>query len=190
MFKRCNPPSFDGTKDASATQQWLREMEAVIHISECKEEQKVKFASHSFISEALCWWKNILHVMGAKAIERMKRKESKQLVTDQCCPISELSSLEKKFVTLEAGNQTLQEYITKFNRMARLLPYMVKPESKRVERYISGLPTDIKRRVLSARPTTFRFAVDLSRILYLEMDVATPPAIKKQGNDKRKRDDH
>jgi hypothetical protein len=54
-FKRCNPPSFGGTKDVSVAHQWLLEIEAVIRISECREEQKVKFASHSFVSEALCW---------------------------------------------------------------------------------------------------------------------------------------
>jgi hypothetical protein len=37
-FKRCNPPSIDGTQDAVATQQWLRETEVVIRISECKED--------------------------------------------------------------------------------------------------------------------------------------------------------
>jgi hypothetical protein len=70
-FKRCNLPSFDGTKDASAAQQWLREIEAVLNVSECREEQKVKFASHSLVSEALCWWDNIRTAMGAKAVERM-----------------------------------------------------------------------------------------------------------------------
>jgi hypothetical protein len=117
-FKRCNPPSFDGTKEASAVQQWLREIEAVLCISECREEQKVKFASHLFVSEVLCWWDNIRTDMGARAVDRMGWKEFKQLVTDQYCPTSELSSLEKKFVNLEAGGMTHQEYTTKFNRMA------------------------------------------------------------------------
>jgi hypothetical protein len=92
-FKRCNPPSFDSTKDASVAQQWLREIEVVLRISECREEQKVKFASHSFVSEALCWWDNIRTAMGARAVDRMGWKEFKQLVTDQYCPANELSSL-------------------------------------------------------------------------------------------------
>jgi molecular chaperone GrpE (heat shock protein) len=71
-FNTCGPPSFDGTEDAVATQQWLREMESVIRISECKEEQKVKFASHSFVSKALCWWDNLVQAIGEKAVQRMK----------------------------------------------------------------------------------------------------------------------
>jgi hypothetical protein len=93
-------------------------MKAVIRISECKEEQKVKFVSHSFVSEALCWWDNLILEMGEKAVKRMKTKEFKNLVMDQYCPSSEVNNPEKKFVTLEAGKSTLQEYVTKFNRMA------------------------------------------------------------------------
>jgi hypothetical protein len=63
-------------------------------------------------------------------------------------------------------------------------------ESKKIEQFISGLPSDIKRHVISVRPATFRSIVDLSRLLYLERDVTTPTKVKKQGNDKRKRDNH
>jgi hypothetical protein len=77
------------------------------------------------------------------------------MVTYQYCLSSELNNLQKKCVTLEAGKMTLQEYVTKFNRMARLLPDMVKPESKKIERFISGLPSNIKSHVISARLATF-----------------------------------
>jgi hypothetical protein len=78
----------------------------------------------------------------------MKLKELKNLVTGQYCPSSEVNHLEKEFVTLEAGKMILQEYVTKFNCMARLLSDMVKPESKNIERFISGLPSDIKKHVI------------------------------------------
>jgi hypothetical protein len=90
-------------------------------------------------------------------------------------------------VTLTAGKMTLQEYITKFNRMAQLLPDMVKPESKKIERFISGFPSDIKEHVISARPNTFRSVVDLSRILYLERggEIVAEPKKKKWSDNKR-----
>jgi hypothetical protein len=101
-------------------------------------------------------------------------------VTDQYCLTNELTNLEKKFINLEAGSMTHQKYTIKFNRMARLVPDMVKPKSKRIDRYISGLPLDIKKHVISTRPTTFSSVVDLSRILYLERgDVAVIEPKKK-----------
>jgi hypothetical protein len=138
-------------------------METTIRINECKEDQKVKFVSHSFVSEALCWWDNLVQAMGERAVQRMKWKEFKNLVTDQYCPSSEVNHLEKEFVTLEADKMTLHEYIIKFNRKARLFPDMVKPESKKIERFIFGLPSDIKKHVILARPNTFRSVVYLSR---------------------------
>ncbi|KAK1429795.1 hypothetical protein QVD17_12031 [Tagetes erecta] len=47
-FQRCRPPTFDGKKGSAATLDWLSEMEAVIDISECRDDQAVKFAAHSF----------------------------------------------------------------------------------------------------------------------------------------------
>ncbi|KAD5317986.1 hypothetical protein E3N88_17932 [Mikania micrantha] len=38
-FKGCNPPTFDGKKDAVATCHWISAMEAVISISECRVDQ-------------------------------------------------------------------------------------------------------------------------------------------------------
>ncbi|KAD4179438.1 hypothetical protein E3N88_28029 [Mikania micrantha] len=58
-FKGCNPPPFDGKKDAVATCHWVSAMEAVIAISECREDQAVKFAAHSFTEEALHWWNTV-----------------------------------------------------------------------------------------------------------------------------------
>jgi hypothetical protein len=92
-------------------------MEVVIRISGCKEEQKVKFASNLFVSKALCWWDNLVQVMGEKAVRQMKWREFKNLVTDQLSPSSEVNHLENELLTLTAGKMTLQEYITKFNRM-------------------------------------------------------------------------
>jgi hypothetical protein len=85
----------------------------------------------------------------------MKWKEFKQLMIDQYCTASELTSLEKEFINLEAGSMTHQEYTTKFNKMARFLPDMVKPESNMIDPYISSLPLGIKKHVISARPSTF-----------------------------------
>ncbi|KAI3775825.1 hypothetical protein L1987_45579 [Smallanthus sonchifolius] len=120
-FKDENPPKFEGTKDATVTHQWLREIEAVIKISECRDDQKVKYAAHSFVSEALCWWENLVIALGDKAIDRMTWEELKRLLIEEFCPDNEMDKLERDFLKLEVGGMTHREYTTKFNRMARLL---------------------------------------------------------------------
>lgn len=54
-FKKCNPLEFDGKKDATIACNWVSEMEAVIAISESRDNQAVKFTAHSFVSSSLHW---------------------------------------------------------------------------------------------------------------------------------------
>ncbi|XP_076959623.1 uncharacterized protein LOC143635748 [Bidens hawaiensis] len=181
-FKKCNPLEFDGTKDAIAAHRWIREMDAVIKISECREDQKVKFAAHSFVSKALCWWESITLVMGERAIQRMKWGELKLLVIEHFCATNKLNKIERDFLNLEAGNMTHREYTNKFNEMSHLVPDWVTPEAKRIKRYIQGLPVDISRLVIQSKPTTFQEVVDLSGMLYNERDDVQPFEPKKKWN--------
>ncbi|XP_022004234.1 G-box-binding factor-like [Helianthus annuus] len=59
-------------------------------------------------------------------------------------------------------------YLTSFNTMSRLVPYLVTPEPKRLARFIGGLAPEIKASVKASRPTTFRFVADLSLSLTLD----------------------
>ena len=179
VFSRCKPPTFDGNGDVAAAQRWIREMNAVLNISECREDQKVKFAAHSLVDTALVWWDNIVVANGTRAIARMTWSEMRRLVAEEYCPERELDKMEREFLSLEAGNMTHQEYTSKFNEMARLVPELVTPESKRIKRYIQGLPLDIRRNMVTAKPGTFRSAVDLSGRLY---DHRGPVAVGGQKN--------
>jgi hypothetical protein len=87
-FMRCKPPSFDGTQDVAVAQQWIREMEVVITISKCRDDQAIKFAAHSSVDEALCWWDNIRQSLGERAIQRISWKELNCLVMENYCPSS------------------------------------------------------------------------------------------------------
>ncbi|KAI3813556.1 hypothetical protein L1987_18282 [Smallanthus sonchifolius] len=52
-FRGCDPPKYDGRKDVVSTFKWIERMNGVINISECRDDQAVKFAAHSFTNEAL-----------------------------------------------------------------------------------------------------------------------------------------
>ncbi|KAI3695560.1 hypothetical protein L1987_78557 [Smallanthus sonchifolius] len=68
-FKKCDPPRFDGLKDAVATYRWLTKMMSTISISECKREQRVKFVSHSFSAEPLHWWNSMKERKKTQALQ-------------------------------------------------------------------------------------------------------------------------
>ena len=56
----------------------------------------------------------------------------------------------------------VDKYTTRFHELANLVPHMVTPEDKRVDRYIWGLSPEIRGMVTSANPATIQSAVTLA----------------------------
>ncbi|KAM0008824.1 putative transcription factor interactor and regulator CCHC(Zn) family [Helianthus debilis subsp. tardiflorus] len=84
-------------------------------------------------------------------------------------------------------NLDCQAYLTSFNTMSRLVPYMVTPEPKRIARFIGGIAPDIKVSVKASRPATFRSVADIS--LSLTLDVVKQRSLRNTDAEKRKHDD-
>ncbi|GKF26977.1 hypothetical protein Tco_0082871, partial [Tanacetum coccineum] len=55
-FLNCKPLTFKGTKGVVVLSQWFKKMESVFHISNCGVENQVKFATCTFLGNALTWW--------------------------------------------------------------------------------------------------------------------------------------
>jgi hypothetical protein len=79
----------------------------------------------------------------------------KKLVMTKLCPTIERDNIEREFIMLEVGAMTLQQYTTKFDEMAWLLPELVQPESQRVKRFIQGLPCEVRQLVKMFAPQTY-----------------------------------
>ncbi|GKD02273.1 hypothetical protein Tco_1177247, partial [Tanacetum coccineum] len=55
-FLNCKPLTFKGTEGVVVLSQWFEKMESVFHISNCAVENQVKFATCTFLGNALTWW--------------------------------------------------------------------------------------------------------------------------------------
>ncbi|KAK1425082.1 hypothetical protein QVD17_20426 [Tagetes erecta] len=164
-FMACKPTEYYGDEGATGTIRWLEEMEAVLDISDCLEKNKVRFATHSLKKGALAWWNTLLQTRGRDAVTRMKWEEFKTLMIERYCPINEIEKMEAEFLRLEMkGNEHL-EYTNRFNELARLVPHLVTPESKRIGRYVWGLSPKIRGMTRAAKPRTFQETVEISGAL-------------------------
>nr|GEU58919.1 hypothetical protein [Tanacetum cinerariifolium] len=76
-------------------------------------------------------------------------------------------------------------YTARFHELARLMPYMVTPESQRVNRYIQSLAPEIKPHVTSSEPATIYGAVSMAN--RLTTDGIKDILFKKKKNDGNKR---
>ncbi|GKB26994.1 reverse transcriptase domain-containing protein [Tanacetum coccineum] len=80
---------------------------------------------------------------------------------------------------VEVGHAT---YTDRFHKLARLVPHLVTPENKRIERYIYGLAQQIRVMVAATEPTTIQSDVLKARML---IDEAIRNGSLKKNTEKR-----
>ncbi|KAD5318373.1 hypothetical protein E3N88_18319 [Mikania micrantha] len=188
-FMACKPKDFEERDRAVGAIRWLEDMESVLDINDCKEDNKVKYATHSLKGAALTWWNTVVKTRGRNAIKVMNWKAFKDLVTEKFCPINELERIEAEFLAHEMIGLDHTKYINRFNELALLVPHLVTPETKRIGRYIWGLAPQIRGYVRTARPSTFQSAVELGGTLTDEI-VRCGRINQERAGDKRKWQDN
>nr|GEU52150.1 reverse transcriptase domain-containing protein [Tanacetum cinerariifolium] len=103
-FLACNPKEYDGKGGAIVYTCWIEKIKSVQDMSGCKDSQKVKYTAGSFVGKALAWWNSQIHTRGWEAANH---------------------------AMVEAGHAA---YTDRFHKLARLVPHLVTPEGKRIER--------------------------------------------------------
>ncbi|XP_022031413.1 uncharacterized protein LOC110932381 [Helianthus annuus] len=186
-FVSCKPRDFTGEKGAIDYTKWLDEIETVIDISRCAKEDIVKYVTQSFKGDALTWWKALVQATGKVSLYNLSCSKFVDLVKDTYCPQHAVERIETDFLTLVMKDLDCRSYVTSFNSMSRLVPYLVTPEPKRIARFIGGLAPEVKGNVKASKPATYRSVVDLS--LSLTLDVVRSRAKKVTDEGKRKREE-
>ncbi|GJS94741.1 putative reverse transcriptase domain-containing protein, partial [Tanacetum coccineum] len=131
-FMAFNPKDYDGKGGAIAYTCWIKKMESVQDMSGGREA-----------AVGITW------------------EDFKVLMSKQFCPNNEMQKLETEFwchAMVGAGHAEAV-YTNRFHELARLVPHLVTPENKRIERYIYGLAPQIHAMVAATEPTTIQSAV-------------------------------
>ncbi|GJX74349.1 putative reverse transcriptase domain-containing protein [Tanacetum coccineum] len=93
-FLNCKPLTFKGTKGVVVLSQWFEKMESVFHISNCAVENQVKFATCTFLGNALTWWNSHMKTVTQDVAYAMDWKALKKMMTVKYCPRGEIKKLE------------------------------------------------------------------------------------------------
>ncbi|GKD32479.1 putative reverse transcriptase domain-containing protein, partial [Tanacetum coccineum] len=158
-FLACNPKEYDGKGGAIVYTRWIEKMESVQDMSGCGDDQKVKYTAGSFVGKALTWWNSQIHTRSRETAVGMAWEDFKTLMREEFCPINEMQKLETKFWNHAMVGAGHAAYTDRFHELARLVPHLVTPENKRIERYIYGLAPQIRGMVAATEPTTIQKAV-------------------------------
>ncbi|GJT90802.1 reverse transcriptase domain-containing protein [Tanacetum coccineum] len=196
-FLACNPKEYDGKGGVVVLTRWIEKMESVQDMSGCSIDQKVKYTAGSFVGKALTWWNSQIRTLSQEVAVSMSWNDFKFMMIEEFCPSHEMQKLETELwnhVMVGAGHAA---YTDRFHELARLVPHLVTPESRKIKRYVYGLAPQIRRMVAATEPKTMQKAVQISGALTDEaVRNGSIKKVEKRGNvgepskDKNGRDDN
>ncbi|GJY94374.1 reverse transcriptase domain-containing protein [Tanacetum coccineum] len=142
-FLACNPKKYDGKGGAIVYTHWIEKMESVQDMSGCRDNQKVKYTTGSFV-------------------------DFKTLTREEFYPSNEMQKLENELWNHAMVGASHAAYTDMFHKLYRLVPNLVTPEGKRIERYVYGLAPQIRGIVAATEPKTIQKAMQIAGTLTVE----------------------
>ncbi|GJV83032.1 putative reverse transcriptase domain-containing protein [Tanacetum coccineum] len=127
--------------------------------------QKVKYNAGLFVGKALTWWNSQIHTRGQEAAIGMSWEDFKTLTREEFCPSNEMQKLETELWNHAMVGAGHAAYTDRFHELARLVPHLVTPEGKRIERYVYGLAPQIRGMVAATEPKTIQKAMQIAGTL-------------------------
>ncbi|GKD48441.1 putative reverse transcriptase domain-containing protein [Tanacetum coccineum] len=125
---------------------WIEKMESVHDMSGCSIDQKVKYTAGSFcVGKALMWWNSQIRTLSREVVVSMSWNDFKFMMIQEFCPSHEMQKLESELWNHAMVGAGHAAYTDRFHELARLVPYLVTPESRMIERYVYGLAPQIRR---------------------------------------------
>ncbi|GJY88294.1 putative reverse transcriptase domain-containing protein [Tanacetum coccineum] len=196
-FLACNPKEYDGKGGVVVLTRWIEKMENVQDMSGCSVNQKVKYTAGSFVGKALTWWNSQIRTLSQEVAVSMSWNDFKFMMIQNFYPSHEMQKLESELWNHTMVGAGHAAYTDRFHELARLVPHLVTPESRMIERYVYGLAPQICGMVAATEPKTIQKAVQISGALTDEaVRNGSIKKVEKRGNvgepskDKNGRDDN
>ncbi|GJT43889.1 putative nucleotidyltransferase, ribonuclease H [Tanacetum coccineum] len=196
-FLACNLKEYDGKGGVVVLTRWIEKMKSVHDMSGCSIDQKVKYTAGSFMGKALTWWNSQICTQSREVVVSMSWNDIKFMMIQEFCSSQEMQKLETELwnhVMVGTGHAA---YTDRFHELSRLVPHLVTPESRMIERYVYGLAPQIHEMVAAMEPKTIQKAVQNSGALTDEaVRNGSIKRVEKRGNvgepskDRNGRDDN
>ncbi|GKA91123.1 reverse transcriptase domain-containing protein, partial [Tanacetum coccineum] len=140
----------------------------------------------SKLCAALTWWNGHVRTLGHDAAYAMTWGTFKKKLSDKYCPNGEIKKLEIELWNLKVKGNDVSAYTQHFQELALMCTKFLADETAKIDKYIGGLPDNIHGNVMSTRPKTLDFAIELANDL---MDQKLRTYAERQNENKRKADD-
>ncbi|GJS50616.1 putative reverse transcriptase domain-containing protein [Tanacetum coccineum] len=145
-----------------------KEFHAVLHESFC-EGDRVKFASSTLLDGALTWWNVYVRSVTLDTAHATPWSDFKAMFIRKYCPRNEIKQMENELWNLKVKGTDLTAYNQRFQELILLCPEMVPNADRLLERYIEGLPLNIKGNVTSSKPVDLHEAIEMAQGLMYQV---------------------
>ncbi|GKD06699.1 putative reverse transcriptase domain-containing protein [Tanacetum coccineum] len=161
----------------------FEKMESVFHISNWAMENQVKFATCTFLGNALTWWNSHMKTVTQDVAYAMNWKALNKMMTVKYCPRGEIKKLEIELWNLKVKGTNVARYTLHFQELALMCGRMFHEESEEAKKYVGGLPDMIRGNVMSCQPKTMEKAIEFAND---QMDQKVLTITERQAEQKRK----
>eukprot|EP00253_Pinus_taeda_P011753 PITA_11753 len=143
---------------------------------------KARLAIFQLQGKATLWWEEVKIVkgVGEQTItwEKFQKYSKERYLTERF-----YDEKVKEFHDLRLGQQTMDEFITRFTSLLRYVSY-IREEKAKVQRFVSSLPLYIRERIEFDNPRTMDEAIRKAKIFY-QHNKQKGEAPNKRWNEKR-----
>ncbi|XP_035543590.1 uncharacterized protein LOC118347677 [Juglans regia] len=150
-----DPPLFDGRGDPTLAEDWIQDIEEILRVLTCIEEQKVAYATFKLTGEAKRWWISERSIREVEGTEIVSWLHFKQIFLERFFPSSFREDKAMEFATLVQGTMTVHQYATRFTELSCFATYLIPDEEKKARKFEQGLNEKLYERVVGFQIRNF-----------------------------------
>ncbi|GJS86192.1 putative reverse transcriptase domain-containing protein [Tanacetum coccineum] len=168
-FRAVMHENFHGIEGAVGLTRWFEKLESQFGISNVAEGDRVKFSSSTLLDGALTWWNVYVRSVTLDTAHAIPWSDFKAMFIRKYCPRNEVKQMENKLWNLKVKGTNLTAYNQRFQELILLCPEMVPNTDRLLERYIEGLPLNIKGNVTSSKLVDLHEAIEMTQGLMYQV---------------------
>ncbi|XP_057969489.1 uncharacterized protein LOC131158639 [Malania oleifera] len=148
QFTNMNPLAFLGSTYPIMVENWIEEIEKIITILCCTDEQRILYATFILRGEAKLWWSIIRLLEEQRPVTvALTWGRLKEIFFNRYFPSSLRDAKMEEFLNLTQRYLTVPQYSTKFVKLSRFSPFMIPNEFRKAQRFERRLRHEIYEQV-------------------------------------------
>ena len=117
-FLKVNPPSFNGSTEATRATDWIRDIEKSMQAQQVPVRQYDEFATYMLKEDAQSWWQGAEQMLGPGGAE-ITWINFKREFLNKYFPRAVRTAKELELAQLKQGAMTIADYTRKFEELCR-----------------------------------------------------------------------